>query len=70
MTKILLCTLLVVALSIILLSVRVILVKNGRFSSKHISQSKAMRERGIGCATSQHRNQRKHRQTAIDVKSL
>ncbi len=70
MTKIILYTLLIVALSIILLSIRVILVKNGRFSSKHISQSKAMRDRGIGCATSQHRNQRKRKQNAINVKDL
>ncbi len=70
MAMIILCTLAVVALALLLLSVRVILVKNGRFSSKHISQSKAMRDRGIGCATSQHRTQRKRKQNAIDVKTL
>ena len=47
-----------VGLAVILLSVRVILKKDGRFSSQHISQSKAMRERGIHCAVSQDREER------------
>lgn len=49
----LLITIALLFLSMALLSVRVILKKNGRFSSKHIGQSKAMRERGIGCVNSQ-----------------
>lgn len=41
------------------LSIRVLLKKNGRFRSMHISDSKAMRERGIGCVQSQDRAARR-----------
>ncbi len=54
----------------LLLSVRIIVKRNGVFSSKHISQSKAMRDRGIGCATSQDREARKDDEKKIDVKEL
>ena len=37
----------------LLLSVRVLFKKNGRFVKTHVSQSKAMRERGITCVQSQ-----------------
>ena len=48
-----------VASCVILLAVRVILKKNGKFSSEHISKNKRMREDGIHCATSQDREARK-----------
>ena len=54
----------------ILLSVRIILKKNGRFRSMHISDSKAMRERGIGCVQSQDRQSQHDSRTKIDVKNL
>ena len=54
----------------ILLSVRIILKKNSRFRSMHISDSKAMRERGIGCVQSQDRQARQDKRTKIDVKNL
>lgn len=57
-------------IAFILLSVRIIVKKNGVFSSKHISQSKAMRDRGITCATSQDRQMRKKAETKIDVTKL
>ncbi len=57
-------------LAVAMLSVRVILKKNGRFRSMHISDSKAMRERGIGCVQSQDRNARRQNTNKIDVTSL
>lgn len=52
-----------VALAMVLLCVRILLRKGGKFSSQHISENKKMREKGIHCATSQdreaHRNARK-----------
>lgn len=54
----------------VLLSVRVILKKNGRFRSMHISDSKAMRERGIGCVQSQDRQARRENHAKLDVKNL
>ena len=59
----LLMTLLIVAIGVLLLGVRVFFVKGGQFPNIHIGGSKAMKERGIGCATSQdreaHRNGRR-----------
>lgn len=60
----------IVALSIVLLSVRVILKKNGRFSSQHISQSKAMRDRGINCVNTQDWNDRHKEDKRLDINSL
>lgn len=37
----------------LLLAVRILLKKNGRFVKTHVSQSKAMRERGVTCIQSQ-----------------
>ena len=45
--------LIIIALCILMLSVRILLKKNGQFVKTHVSQSKAMRERGIGCAQGQ-----------------
>lgn len=59
-----------VALAVLLLCVRVILKKNGRFSSQHISQNKRMREKGIGCATSQDREAQQEKKLHIDVNKL
>ena len=54
--------LLIVAISVVLLGVKVFFVKNGRFPNSHVSGSKAMRQRGIGCVQSQDREaQRKPR---------
>ena len=49
MLKTLLITLLIVAICIALFK------KNGRFPNTHVSGSKAMRKRGIGCVQSQDR---------------
>ncbi|MBP5641628.1 MAG: hypothetical protein J6W92_00995 [Paludibacteraceae bacterium] len=49
----------VVAAAVVLLCVGVILRKDGQFRSQHISQNKAMRERGITCVVSQDRQARK-----------
>ena len=57
-------------LAVVLMSVRVILKKNGRFRSMHISDSRAMRERGIGCVQSQDRESRRPKGTKINVKNL
>ena len=38
-----------------LLAIRIILIKDGKFSSQHISQSKEMRKRGIHCVQSMDR---------------
>lgn len=59
-----------VMLALVLLSVRVLCKRNGRFSSQHISQSPTMRQRGIHCATSQDREERMANPNKIDPKQL
>lgn len=53
-----------------LLCVRIILKKNGRFSSQHISENKRMRDRGIHCATSQDREAQCNANKKINVKNI
>lgn len=48
-------TFVVVLVAILLLGIRVFFSKNGKFPNTHIGNSKAMRDKGIGCATSQDR---------------
>lgn len=55
MLKTALITMLIVAICIALLSVKILFKKNGRFPNTHVSGSKAMREKGIGCVQSQDR---------------
>ena len=59
MTETLLITVLIIAICITLLCVKVIFKKNGKFSSQHIHDSKAMKDRGIHCVMDQDREARK-----------
>ena len=58
MIETLLLTVLIIAISVALLSVKVLLRKNGKFSSMHIHDSEAMRERGIHCVVDEDREMR------------
>lgn len=55
MLKVMLLCVLIIAIAMILLAIRIILIKDGKFSSQHISQSKEMRKRGIHCVQSMDR---------------
>lgn len=59
MVATLLLSMLVIALCVALLSVKVVLKKNGHFTSQHIHDSKAMRQRGIHCVLDQDREARR-----------
>ncbi len=59
-----------VACAVALLCVRIILCKDGRFSSQHISQNRLMRRRGIHCAVSQDREARGETKKHLDVNKL
>jgi len=61
-------SILLVALAMAGLCVRVLVKKNGRFSSQHIGGSKAMRERGIHCVNTQDYEMR--HQKKINIKNL
>lgn len=69
MLKIIFATLIIVAICIALLCVKILFKRNGRFPNTHVSGSKAMRERGIGCVQSQDREQRKINPHAISERS-
>ena len=63
-------TLALVGIAFVLLCVRIILKKNGKFSSQHIGGNERMREDGIGCATSQDRSERNSKNKQINVKNI
>jgi hypothetical protein len=58
MTEILLSSTLIIAIAVAFLCVKLIFRKNGSFSSQHIHDSEAMRERGIHCVMDQDREMR------------
>ena len=69
MTKILLSSALIIAIGMAFLLVKVLFRKNGTFSSQHIHDSKAMRERGIHCVMDQDREMRQAGRTAVSERS-
>ena len=58
MLKTLVITVLIIAICVALLSVKVIFKKDGKFSSQHIHDSKALRDQGIHCVLDQDREAR------------
>ena len=69
MMKILLLTTLIIAIGMAFFCVKLIFRKNGTFSSQHIHDSKAMRERGIHCVMDQDREMRRKSIFAVAEKS-
>lgn len=59
-------TLLIVAICIVLLGFKIFFVKGGKFPNGHVSGSKAMRDRGIGCVQSQDREAQRKSRFSID----
>ncbi len=58
MMETLLSSVLIIAIAIALLSVKLIVRKNGSFTSQHIHDSQAMKDRGIHCVIDQDREAR------------
>lgn len=52
--------LILVALSIIALSIGILLKKNGRFPETHIGRNKHMKDKGISCANTTDRREREN----------
>ena len=69
MIKTLLLVVLIIAIAMILLCVKLIFQRDGKFSSMHIHDSEAMRERGIHCVIDQDCEMRTKSRFAIDEKS-
>lgn len=64
MMKLFLLCIVAMALVVLLLSVRVLLRRDGRFPSSHVGSQKPLRDKGISCHTSQHREAQMHRNLA------
>ncbi|MBE6249725.1 MAG: hypothetical protein E7106_10790 [Prevotella sp.] len=69
MTEILLLSTLIIAIGMAFFCVKLIFRKNGAFSSQHIHDSKAMKERGIHCVMDQDREMRRKSRFAVNEKS-
>ena len=69
MTKTLLLTTLIIAIGMLFFCVKLVFRKNGSFSSQHIHDSQAMRDRGIHCVMDQDREMRRKSRFAVNEKS-
>ena len=65
MTEILLLVTLIIAIAMAFLLVKVVFKRNGSFSSQHIHDSEAMRQRGIHCVMDQDRELRQKSPYAV-----
>ena len=48
-----------VAIAFVLMSIRILIKKKGKFSSEHVGQSKALKREGVHCAQTQDKMERK-----------
>ena len=69
MLKILLLTTVIIAIGMAFFCVKLIFRKNGSFTSQHIHDSEAMRERGIHCVMDQDRELRRKSPFAVSEHS-
>ena len=60
MTEILVITVLIIAISLALLCIKLFVRKDGEFTSMHIHDSQAMKDRGIHCVMDQDREMRRN----------
>lgn len=51
--KLIIFTVLIIAISMLLLAVKILLKRNGKFPNVHIDESEYMKARGIHCAVKQ-----------------
>lgn len=66
MWQTLLLTLLIIAISFVLLAITIIIKKNGKFPNTHVGGNKYLRKRGIGCAQSQDKAARRNNPMAVE----
>jgi len=65
----LLLTIIAVGISILLLAIRILLKKNGRFPNLHVGGNKALNQRGIHCAQTQDFEERHRHRPVSETKS-
>ena len=68
MIETLLITALIIAIGMAFLLVKVLFKPNGEFSSQHIHDSQAMKDRGIHCVMDQDREMRRKSKFAVSEK--
>jgi hypothetical protein len=69
MVETLIISIVIIAVGMALLLVKVLLKKNGSFSSQHIHDSEAMRHRGIHCVMDQDREMRRKSRFTVSERS-
>ncbi len=57
----LLITIIILLICVLLLSVKILFKKNGEFPNTHVGGNKALTDKGIFCARTQHAEQLKHK---------
>ncbi len=67
MLKVLLLSIVLVGIVFVLMAIRILFQKNGKFPNLHIGSNKEMQKRGIACATTQDRQAQKD---SIKIKPL
>ena len=67
MLKVLLLTLAIVAVAVLLLSVKILLKPNGKFSSQHVSDNPALQKKGIHCVMKQDKEAREAAERKLRV---
>jgi hypothetical protein len=69
MVEIIAISTLIIAISMAFLCIKLVFRKDGRFSSQHIHDSKAMRQRGIHCVMDQDREQRTRSRISVNERN-
>ncbi|MCI7310076.1 MAG: hypothetical protein MR536_04420 [Prevotella sp.] len=69
MTETIVLSLLIIAIAIALLCVKLILKKNGKFSSQHIHDNPGLRKQGIHCVLDQDQEMRTKSKNAVSEKA-
>ncbi len=69
MVEIIAISTLIIAISMAFLCIKLVFRKDGRFSSQHIHDSKAMRERGIHCVMDQDRELRTRSRLSVNERN-
>lgn len=67
MKLLLLVTLIIVSIAVILLCTGILLRRKGGFPNTHVGGQKALRDKGISCHTSQHRDEQGRKRLADRV---
>lgn len=70
MLKALLLTLAIVGVAVLLLSVKLLLKPNGKFSSQHVSDNPSLRKQGIHCVMKQDKEARAASEKKLRVEKL